>query len=136
MPNGELTLVLSGHLCRPQSADLRPFWCGFIELQRRLPMSKKVGQIVVHSWNPELANLARVVYAPHAECHETQPCFYPEFVQLVDPPERFELGLDRLNSTWKNVSLQSVLGNARPCAFVFGMIRLRPQTDTTSTRRL
>lgn len=76
-------------------------------------MSKKVGQIVVHSWNPELADLAQVVYDPHAECHETQPCFYPEFVHLVDPPDRFELGLDRLNSTWKNVSLQSVLGNAR-----------------------
>lgn len=113
MPNDELTLVLSGHLCRPQTADLRPFWRGFIELQRKLPTSRKVGQIVVHSWNPELAGLARAVYAPHAECHETQPCFYPEFVHRIDPPDRFELGLDRLNSTWKNVSLQSVLGNAR-----------------------
>lgn len=113
MPNDELTLVLSGHLCRPQTADLRPFWRGFIELQRKLPTSRKVGQIVVHSWNPELADLARTVYAPHAECHETQPCFYPEFVHRIDPPDRFERGLDRLNSTWKNVSLQSVLGNAR-----------------------
>lgn len=113
MPNDELTLVLSGHVCRPQTADLRPFWRGFIELQRKLPTSRKVGQIVVHSWNPELAGLARAVYAPHAECHETQPCFYPEFVHRIDPPDRFELGLDRLNSTWKNVSLQSVLGNAR-----------------------
>ena len=113
MPNDELTLVLSGHVCRPQTADLRPFWCGFIELQRKLPTDRKVEQIVVHSWNPELADLARLVYAPHAECHEIQPCFYPEFVHRIDPPDRFELGLDRLNSTWKNVSLQSVLGNAR-----------------------
>ena len=59
MPRDELTLVLSGHLCRPQSADLRPFWRGFIELQRKLPTSRKLGQIVVHSWNPELAGLAR-----------------------------------------------------------------------------
>ena len=113
MPKDDLTLVLSGHLCRPQTADLRPFWRGFIELQRKLPTSKKVGQIVVHSWNPDLAGLARSVYQPQAELHEVQPYFYPEFVHRIDPPDRFELGLDRLNSTWKNVSLQSVLGNAR-----------------------
>lgn len=113
MPSDELTLVLSGHLCRPQSVDLRPFWHGFIELQRKLPISRKLGQIVVHSWNPEMAGLARSVYAPQAESHEAQPCFYPEFVHRINPPDRFELGLDRLNSTWKNVSLQSVLGNAR-----------------------
>jgi len=112
MLDAELTVVLSGHLCRPQSADMRPFWRGFIELQRKLPATRRVGHIVVHSWNPELAGLARLVYAPHAECHERQPCFYPEFVHLINPPDLFEKGLDRPNSTWKNVSLQSVLGNA------------------------
>ena len=127
MPNNELTLVLSGHLCRPQSADLRPFWRGFIELQRKLPTSRKVGQIVVHSWNPELAGLARAVYAPHAECHEIQPCFHPEFLHSIDPPDRFELGLDRLNSTWKNVSLQSVLGNARSRAKVVQLMDELPE---------
>lgn len=113
MTGNELTLVLSGHLCRPHSADLRPFWRGFIELQKKLPSSKPVHQVVVHSWNPELADLAQVVYAPQVACHEHQGCFYPEFIQRIDPPDRFELGVDRLNSTWKNVSIQSVLGNAR-----------------------
>jgi hypothetical protein len=113
MEGAELTLVLSGHLRRPQSADLRPFWRGFIELQKKLPAKKLVSQIVVHSWNPDLADLARVVYAPHAELHEHQVCFYSEFVQQIEPPDRFEHGLNRLESTWKNVSIQSVLGNAR-----------------------
>lgn len=113
MAGAELTLVLSGHLCRPQSADLRPFWRGFIELQRKLPVNKPVSQIVAHSWNPDLADLARAVYAPRAERHERQACFYPEFVQQIEPPDRFERGVDRLTSTWKNVSIQSVLGNAR-----------------------
>jgi len=136
MPKDDLTLVLSGHLCRPQTADLRPFWRGFIELQRKLPTSRKVDQIVVHSWNPELAGLARAVYAPNAECHETQPCFYSEFVHRIDPPDRFEVGLDRLNSTWKNVSLQSVLGNARSRAkAVQLMAKLTEQTGQVLVTR-
>ncbi len=113
MAASELTLVLSGHLRRPQSADLRPFWRGFIELQKKLPAGKPVRQIVAHSWNPDLAPLACAVYAPQAERHEHQACFYPEFMLQVEPPDRFERGVDRLTSTWKNVSIQSVLGNAR-----------------------
>lgn len=113
MATAELTLVLSGHLCRPQSADLRPFWRGFIELQKKLPSGKPVSQIVAHSWNPGLASLAYAAYAPQKECHENQACFYPEFIWQIDPPDRFERGVDRLASTWKNVSFQSVLGNAR-----------------------
>lgn len=113
MAAAELTLVLSGHLRRPQSADLRPFWRGFIELQKKLPADKPVRQIVAHSWNPDLAPLALAVYAAQAERHEHQACFYPEFMLQVEPPDRFEQGVDRLTSTWKNVSIQSVLGNAR-----------------------
>lgn len=129
MSDAELTVVLSGHLCRPQSADMRPFWRGFIELQRKLPATRRVRHIVVHSWNPELAGLARLVYAPHAECHERQPCFYPEFVHLINPPDLFERGLDRLNSTWKNVSLQSVLGNASSRARAVGLMDALPATE-------
>ncbi len=113
MAVAELTLVLSGHLRRPQSADMRPFWRGFIELQKKLPAGKPVRQIVAHSWNPELAPLAHAVYAPQAERHEHQARFYPEFMRQIDPSDRFEQGLDRQTSTWKNVSIQSVLGNAR-----------------------
>jgi hypothetical protein len=113
MAVAELTLVLSGHLRRPQSADLRPFWRGFIELQKKLPAGKPVRQVVAHSWNPDLAPLVRAVYAPHAECHEHQACFYPEFMFQIAPPDRFEQGLDRSAPTLKGVSIQSVLGNAR-----------------------
>lgn len=113
MSDAELTLVLSGHLCQPQSVDMRPFWHGFIELQRKLPATRRLRHVVVHSWNPELAGLAKLVYAPDAERHEQQACSYPEFVHLVDPPDLFESGLDRLNPTWKNVSISSALGNSR-----------------------
>lgn len=129
MSDAELTVVLSGHLCRPQSADMRPFWRGFIELQRKLPATRRVRHFVVHSWNPELAGLARLVYAPHAECHERQPCFYPEFVHLINPPDLFERGLDRLNSTWKNVSLQSVLGNASSRARAVDLMNALPTSE-------
>ncbi len=113
MPDADLTLVLSGHLCRPQSADMRPFWCGFIELQRKLPTTRRVKYVVAHSWNQDLAGLVRLVYSPEAELHEPQASFYPEFLNRIEPPDVFERGLDRPNSTWKSVSIQSVLGNAR-----------------------
>lgn len=129
MASSELTLVLSGHLCRPQSADLRPFWRGFIELQKKLPAKKPVSQIVVHSWNPELAGLARTVYAPHAELHEHQTPFYSEFIQQIEPPDRFERGLDRLGSTWKNVSIQTVVGNARSRARAAQLMEELPKKE-------
>ncbi|NLR75022.1 hypothetical protein [Leeia aquatica] len=113
MPDNEITLVLSGHVCRSQSTDMRPFWSGYIELQRKLPADCKIKHIATHSWNPELADLVNFVYAPAAVLHERQPVMYAEFMHKIVPPDRFEKGLDRLNSTWKNVSIQSVLGNAR-----------------------
>ena len=113
MATAELTLVLSGHLRRPQSADLRPFWQGFIELQKRLPMGKPIRQIVAHSWDPDLASLARAVYAPQVERHEHQAFFYSEVMREIAPTDRFEQGLDRLTSSWNRDSLQLVLGKVR-----------------------
>jgi hypothetical protein len=129
MVRDKLTIVLSGYLCRPQSADLRPFWHGFIELQHKLPTSRKVSQIVVHSWNPELASLAQVVYAPNLECHEAQPCFYPEFLHGIDPPDRFEIGFDKLNSTRESMSLQSLLAKARSRAKAVKLMDELPEQE-------
>jgi hypothetical protein len=129
MSEVDLTLVLSGHLCRPESADMRPFWRGFIELQRKLPSSRKVRHIAAHSWNPELADLARFVYGSDVERHESQNSFSPEFVNSIDPPDLFELGLDRLNSTWRNVSLQTVLGNARSRARAVQLLEKLPVSE-------
>ncbi len=109
----EFTLVLSGHLCEPQMADMRPFWNGFIELQRKLPKDKPLRQIIAHSWNPELAHLVRKVYAPLIECHEHEGCFYPEVISQIEPRERFKRKSDRQQYTWKSASVQSVLANAR-----------------------
>jgi len=113
MQEEKLTLVLWGHLFQTEILDLRKFWSGFIELQRNLPSNRKIVQIVAHSWNPELKSLVNLVYSPDVQCHENQPNFYSEFLCHFSPAERFEIGLGRLNSTWKNLSLQSVIGNAR-----------------------
>ena len=85
--------------------------------------------IAAHSWNPELADLARFVYSPDVECHEQQLSFYPEFITRIDPPDLFEFGLDRLNSTWKNVSLQTVLGNARSRARAVQLLEKLPVSE-------
>ncbi len=128
MATAELTLVLSGHLRRPNSADLRPFWQGFIELQKKLPKSKPVRQIVAHSWNPELGSLADFVYKPTARTHERQKLFYPEFLNLIEPPDLFERGLDRPKSTWKNVSIQSILGNVKSRAWAIKLLDELPSS--------
>lgn len=125
-----LTLLLSGHVLRPQSADLRPFWRGFIELQKKLPKSKKVTQIATHSWNKEMQSLVEVVYAPQAQKHERQPCFYPDFMMEIEPPNRFEQGIERLNSTWKNVSFQSILGNVRSRMYAIALMDKLPQQSS------
>lgn len=108
-----LTIIVSGHACRPQSADLRPFWCGFIELQRKLPEDAVIQDIFTHSWNPELSSLIDLVYAPRLSQNQKQPYFYSEYIQSINPPDFYEEGLDRPHSTWKNVSIQTVIGNLR-----------------------
>ena len=118
----QLTLVLSGHILRPGSADMRPFWRGFIELQRCLPPDVSIEQTVCHSWNPELDELAQIVYGPTRSIHERQHGFAGDFVGRIDPPDKFERGLDRANSTWKNVSLESVLGNSRSRSRAAGLL--------------
>jgi hypothetical protein len=120
-----LVIVLSGHTCRPYSADLRPFWNGFIELQRKLPSHVNIQGIFVHSWNPEYSDLVDLVYAPRSPLHEEQSCFYPEFINDINPPEIFEQGLNRPQSTWRSVSVQTVLGNARSRARAVALIDFR-----------
>lgn len=113
MYNGEITLVLFGRFYPQKSSDMRPFWLKFIELQHKLPTSKKVHQIVSHSWNPELTELSRLVYAPHAECHEKQPSFNMEFLQINEPSISSKLSLNRLAPIWKFKSFQSILSIAQ-----------------------
>jgi hypothetical protein len=70
MSNNDLTIVVFGNISQPKSKELISFWSGFIELQRKIPTKKIVNQIVCHSWNPELAELVKAVYAPVIEIHE------------------------------------------------------------------
>lgn len=109
----ELILVLSGDICHPQSADMLPFWCGFIELQRKLCSSIKVSQIVGHSWNPELSDLVELVYAPQAKLHEQQSCSYPELLELINSAEGLKKGRYGLSADWNNESIRSTLNRVR-----------------------
>lgn len=110
MPGSGLTLVLSGYLCRPQTANTRPFWLGFIELQRRLPSKKPVERIVAHSWNLELADLAKYVYAPQAYCHQHKNYLYAEYFNRIEAPDHF-LGAMDYKSALSGDSIQNLLGD-------------------------
>ena len=127
--NSNLTIILSGHVNRPQNFDLRPFWLGFIELQNKLPSSMNIQNILAHSWNPEFSELVELVYSPKILHAEKQDCFYDEFIGDIDPPDFFENGLERLNSTWKNVSIHSVIGNARSRARAISLMNRLPASE-------
>ncbi len=81
-------------------------------MQRRLPADKTVEKIVAHSWNPELADLVSNVYAPQADHHEHQRCFYPEFVSRIEPPDRFACAADN-KSGFLGEPIQKLLEDAR-----------------------
>ncbi len=112
MTDSGLTLVMSGYLCRPQSANLLPFWHGFIELQRRLPLEKAVKKIVAHSWNMELADLAKHVYGNQTNYHENQHWFYPEFLNRFETLDIFVGASDR-ESSLSTASIQNLLADAQ-----------------------
>lgn len=105
-------LVLSGHVCREHSRDLKSFWSGFIAIQRGLNVDHDQLDIVAHSWNPEQDDLVRRVYTPRQYLSERQPNFAAEYMPAIKPVDWFEDGLVRVRSTWKRVSPQALLGNA------------------------
>lgn len=107
-----LFIVISGHICRNNSEGIKAFWRGFIELQARLPSDKKF-YIYGHHWNPEFSELVQFVYGTKNIQSEVQKSFFNDFVNTKIESDFFELNLDRSHSTWKNVSLQSVIGNVR-----------------------
>lgn len=108
----EIVLILSGHVCRPNSANLIPFWKGFIEIQNKLPRETQIINIYGHSWNPEYRYLVELVYNCTKQAHEVQPSFHTNFQGKINPPNLYEIGIKREKSTWRSVSLQSVIGNA------------------------
>jgi hypothetical protein len=112
-PETRTLLVLSGQVCREHSRDLRNFWSGFINIQRTVNVNSEQLDIVAHSWSPEHDGLVHRVYSPIAYSSERQPDFSPEYMPLIDPVDRFEAGLKRARSTWKRVTPQAIIGNAR-----------------------
>lgn len=85
----------------------------------------------MHSWNPEFSNLAQAVYSPKLALHERQPSLYLDIFRDIEPPDFFEKGLDRHNSTWKNVSIQSVLGNACSRSRAVALMELLKPSEQT-----
>lgn len=110
MNNKHVLLAISGQICRENSACLKNFWSGFVNIQNAVTVESS---IVAHSWNPEYDELVSKVYSPVAYLSEKQPSFVTEYMPCINPVDRFEKGLKRFQSTWKNCSPQALLGNAR-----------------------
>lgn len=108
----ELTIVISGQVCRENSANLYSFWNGFINIQKAINDVDNL-YVVAHSWNPEFDGLVKSVYSLDVLSSEKQPSFAHEYMPIINPVNRFEKGLKRASSTWGKCSPQALIGNAR-----------------------
>ncbi len=108
----KFVLVISGQIVRENSANLMNFWRGFINIQNAIYDIDEL-KIVAHSWNPEFDELIKSVYNVDILESEKQSSFVKEYMPLLNPVNRFENGLKRFKSTWKRVSYQAILGNAK-----------------------
>ena len=70
MSNDGLNLIIYGEMKKPVASGLNDFWTDFIELQKGLKSHGNVGNVFVHSCNPEYAALIDFVYQPSASLHE------------------------------------------------------------------
>lgn len=108
----KLVLAISGQIVRENSANLMNFWKGYINIQNAITDTDEL-KIVAHSWNPEFDELVKSIYNVDFIESEKQTSFVNEYMPLLNPIDKFEKGLNRSSSTWKNVSYQSILGNAK-----------------------
>lgn len=108
----KLIIVISGQIVRENSANLNNFWQGFINIQYSLSNVDDL-KIVAHSWNPEYDELVKNVYNLDELNSEKQENFFVEYIENIEKLDIFEKNFDRSSSKWKNVSYQSILGNAK-----------------------
>jgi hypothetical protein len=118
----ELFIAISGQITRENSANLMNFWKGFINIQSAIYGIDSL-KIVSHSWNPEFDNIVKNVYNVDLLSSEVQGSFAKEFMPLINPVNKFEKGLRRSESTWKNVTPQTILGNLRSRAEAIKLLR-------------
>lgn len=117
----KLIIAISGQVCRENSANLMNFWRGFINIQKSLSNVDEL-KIIGHSWNPEYDEIIKSVYNIDDLISEKQENFFIEYTNHIDSLDVFEKGLVRVNSKWKRVSYQSILGNAKSRAQVMYLL--------------
>jgi hypothetical protein len=104
-----LPIVISGYARKPNCNNLKPFWSGFINIQKIQTEKKLV--FYCHTWNPELKDLINSVYRPKALKTELQPNYTLKYFNLKTLGF-FEENFKRVKSPWKNISFQSIFGYA------------------------
>lgn len=104
-----LILTISGQVVRENSANLMNFWSGFINIQNALENVDEL-KIVGHSWNPEYDELVKSVYDVDFIDSEKQSSFVNEYMPLLDPIDKFEIGFTRCKSTWSKINPNMLLG--------------------------
>lgn len=120
-----IVIALSGHICRSKRGGMMPFWAGFMNIQRALPRNIEINKIVGHSWSIDQASVVEEVYGKGNFVFEKQP----DFNSFIENLDKFEEGLNRSKSTWANVSVQSLLGNALGRSRVVSQIDQRDQSE-------
>ena len=104
-----LPIIISGYARSPSSINLKPFWSGFLNLQKI--QTKKKFIFYCHSWNPELNRLIKSVYKPKLLLSEIQPNFISKFFN-INTFSFFENQINRIKSPWRKSSFQMIFGYA------------------------
>ena len=91
----QLVMAISGQIVRENSASLKNFWQGFINIQNAIYDIDDL-KIVAHSWNVEFDGLVKNVYGMQILLSEKQPDFAKEFMPLIKPINKYEKGLKRI----------------------------------------
>jgi len=68
-----LTIILSGSLPNSTSFDLAEFWKCFIQVQRSIPQTLNVDNILAHSFSVNQHELIKLVYNPNVFIEEKPP---------------------------------------------------------------
>jgi hypothetical protein len=125
----ELILVLFGHIRQGQSVSMLPFWRGFIELQRNAPSARRVARIVAHNWSPELSDLVRLVYSPHAERYDQPSCSCQCFSSLITSGDLSHIDLTATHTEWTSELVEPVLQSAYSLARAVQLIDVPPALE-------
>lgn len=114
----KLNVALSGFSHR----NIKDFWIGFIELQKRLPKNVEI-TFWGHTWNPKYLNDLKRIYGSENIKSSTQDSYLCDFLSNTADPTIFESNINRSKTFFSKVDFQRLLGQAKSRSILVNFIK-------------